>query len=76
MIYASKWVGDFVLGAIRLYQIAISPYWPGLGRHAPTCSVYAHESISRYGLVKGMWLGTKRLSRCHPIGTSGYDPVP
>ena len=62
--------------AIRLYQRAVSPYMPGLCRHTPTCSRYTHEAVSRYGALRGTWLGIKRLARCQPFGTSGYDPVP
>lgn len=64
------------LSAIRTYQLAISPYRPGACRHTPTCSPYAYEAISRYGAAKGIWLALKRLGRCRPLGTSGYDPVP
>ena len=65
-----------VLLAIRLYQRAVSPYLPGLCRYTPTCSRYAHEAVSRYGVVRGAWLGARRLIRCQPFGASGYDPVP
>ncbi len=64
------------LGAIRLYQIAVSPYFPGTCRHSPTCSQYTYEATHRHGVIRGTWLGVKRLSRCRPLGTSGYDPVP
>lgn len=63
------------LGAIKLYQIVISPYLPGTCRHTPTCSTYTFEAVEKYGVIKGVWMGTKRLSRCRPMGTSGYDPV-
>ena len=65
------------LSAIRLYQLTVSPYIAaGSCRHAPTCSNYTHEAIVKYGVLKGTWIGVKRLSRCRPLGTSGYDPVP
>jgi hypothetical protein len=64
------------LGAIQLYQIAASPYLRGVCRHTPTCSHYASEAIQEYGVAKGILLGVRRLSRCRPLGTSGYDPVP
>ena len=64
------------LAAIRLYQMAVSPYMTGMCRHTPSCSSYAYEAISRHGAVRGIWLGLKRLGRCRPLGTSGYDPVP
>ncbi len=67
---------SLALGAVRLYQMAISPYLPGTCRHTPTCSQFAYEAIDRYGVIRGFWLGLKRLSRCRPLGTSGYDPVP
>ncbi|HMV09965.1 MAG TPA: membrane protein insertion efficiency factor YidD [Cyclobacteriaceae bacterium] len=61
---------------IRFYQIAISPYLGSNCRHTPTCSQYAIEAIREWGVIKGIWLGTKRIARCHPWGTHGYDPVP
>ena len=64
------------LATIRLYQNAVSPYLGGLCRHDPTCSRYAFEAVSRYGVARGVWLASKRLGRCRPLGTSGYDPVP
>lgn len=64
------------LGLIRLYQITISQIMPHSCRFTPTCSQYTYESIARFGLFKGVWLGMKRLSRCHPFHPGGYDPVP
>ena len=64
------------LGAIRLYQRAISPYLPTSCRYEPTCSRYSHEAIDRYGLARGVWMSLVRLARCTPIGGTGYDPVP
>ena len=64
------------LKLIRLYQRVISPSLGPLCRYEPSCSHYAHEAIERHGLLKGGWLGLKRLSRCRPYGGSGYDPVP
>jgi uncharacterized protein len=62
--------------AIWLYQKAIPPYLPTACRYTPTCSHYSQEAIQRHGLLKGSWLGVKRLARCHPWGGQGYDPVP
>jgi uncharacterized protein len=72
----------FVRSLIRGYQLLISPVlsWmggPGLGcRFQPTCSAYFLEAIERHGLIHGVWLGLRRLSRCHPWGGEGLDPVP
>ncbi|MBN1301110.1 MAG: membrane protein insertion efficiency factor YidD [Melioribacteraceae bacterium] len=61
---------------IKIYQILISPVLPSSCRYQPTCSQYSLEALKKYGLLKGGWLGIKRISRCHPWGGSGYDPVP
>jgi putative membrane protein insertion efficiency factor len=61
---------------IRLYQLAVSPYLPSACRYSPTCSQYSEEAIRLHGVVKGSWLGMKRLLRCRPWGGKGYDPVP
>ncbi len=71
---------DFIIRAavalIRLYQYCLSPLVGPSCRHLPTCSDYAGDAIFRHGLARGGWLAVKRLGRCHPWGTSGYDPVP
>ncbi|MEX0945404.1 MAG: membrane protein insertion efficiency factor YidD [Balneolaceae bacterium] len=61
---------------LRFYRAAISPYLGPSCRHSPTCSLYTIEAIQIWGPFKGGWLGLKRVARCHPWGTSGYDPVP
>ena len=67
--------GIFIL-PVRFYQYAISPLFPPTCRHVPTCSEYAIEAVKTHGIFKGGWLATKRILRCHPWGTHGYDPVP
>lgn len=61
---------------IRFYQVAISPYFPSSCRFEPTCSQYSLESFRRFGFFKGFWLSIKRISKCHPWHSGGYDPVP
>ena len=61
---------------IKIYQMLISPLFPSSCRYSPTCSHYTLEALKKYGILKGSWLGIKRISRCHPWGGSGYDPVP
>lgn len=62
--------------AIRAYQRLLAPLLGGGCRHLPTCSHYASEAIERYGFLRGSALALRRLARCHPLGTHGYDPVP
>ncbi len=61
---------------IRLYQVVISPLTPATCRFEPTCSHYSAEAIQKHGVFKGILLSIKRISKCHPWGKSGYDPVP
>lgn len=61
---------------IWIYQRLISPLLGAKCRFTPTCSHYAVEAFKKYGVFKGFWLAVKRISRCHPWGGSGYDPVP
>jgi uncharacterized protein len=64
------------LALIRAYKLLLSPWFAGACRFVPTCGDYAAEAIARHGFVRGTWLGACRLSKCHPLGASGYDPVP
>lgn len=65
------------LALIKIYQWVVSPILgPNKCRFTPTCSHYAAEALKKYGPLKGGWLAIKRISRCHPWGGKGYDPVP
>jgi putative membrane protein insertion efficiency factor len=71
-----RWVLRVVLVLLRGYKLLISPWLPPACRFWPTCSEYAQEAVVRHGVRKGVWLGLKRLARCHPWGPHGPDPVP
>lgn len=75
-----KWINQLISGLflaiIKFYQWGISPLIGPACRYQPTCSRYTAEAIKKYGPWKGSILGIKRISRCHPWGGHGYDPVP
>lgn len=64
------------LVAIRLYQYCLSPLKGPSCRFYPTCSEYSHQAIARYGLLRGLFLGVRRLLKCHPFHPGGVDPLP
>ena len=66
----------FLIQVIRAYRLFISPLSVPTCRYTPTCSTYAIEALEKHGPIKGTILSIKRISRCHPLGSSGYDPVP
>lgn len=67
---------NLFLFLIRMYRTCISPLFPAKCRYIPTCSEYAMQAIEKYGVIKGSFLGIKRILRCHPGRPGGYDPVP
>jgi len=71
-----KLIGWVFLVPVYFYKYAISPFTPASCRHIPTCSEYALKAIKIHGPFIGSWLAAQRISRCHPWGTHGYDPVP
>ncbi len=66
---------NLILFLINIYQ-KFSKLTPSKCRFYPTCSQYTKEAIIKYGVLKGSWLGIKRIARCHPLNEGGYDPVP
>ncbi|MCS6832454.1 MAG: membrane protein insertion efficiency factor YidD [Flammeovirgaceae bacterium] len=69
-------MSNLLIAFIRFYQYALSPHFPRVCRYHPTCSQYTIEAIQLHGALRGIWLGIRRILRCHPWGGSGYDPVP
>ena len=65
-----------VLASLRAYKLLISPLFTGCCRFPPSCADYMAEAVGTYGSLRGVWLGLRRLARCHPFGGHGFDPVP
>jgi len=61
---------------VKIYQWVISPILPSSCRYNPTCSHYMIEAIKEWGVIRGSWMGIKRIASCHPWGGQGHDPVP
>ena len=68
-------IKNILIGIINLYQKLPGP-WHGYCKHIPTCSEYTKQAIKKHGLFKGLYLSTKRILKCNPLGSFGYDPVP
>jgi len=67
---------QFILVSLKFYKRRISPLLGNVCRFYPSCSEYMYTAVERYGVMKGVWLGVKRLLRCQPFNRGGYDPVP
>jgi putative membrane protein insertion efficiency factor len=72
----SRGVSVVLIGCVKLYRVMISPWLRPSCRFEPTCSRYCMEAIDRHGPVVGLWLGIRRVLKCHPWNRGGYDPVP
>ena len=64
-----------LIALLRAYKLFLSPLLPSACRFQPTCSEYMASAIEKHGPIRGIWLGVKRLCRCHPFHEGGYDPV-
>ena len=65
-----------IVAILRLYKLVVSPVLPSACRYYPSCSDYMRQAVEKYGPVRGVWMGIKRIARCHPFARGGYDPVP
>lgn len=66
---------DLIIASLRLYKQWISPLLPSACRFHPTCSIYMMDAVRKHGAVRGVWMGLKRLCKCHPFHEGGFDPV-
>ena len=69
-------LAHLALGLLKAYKVLISPLFAGCCRYYPSCADYTREAVEIHGAGRGLWLGVRRLSRCHPFGRHGVDPVP
>lgn len=71
-----SWSVRFGLFVIHTYQLLLSPFAGGACRFEPSCSTYALEAVEVHGCLRGLWLASRRVARCHPFASPGSDPVP
>jgi uncharacterized protein len=64
-----------LIALLRGYKKFVSPFLPSACRYSPTCSEYMMQAVAKYGALRGVWMGLKRLARCHPFHEGGFDPV-
>ena len=67
---------SLIMALLKGYKRFVSPFLGNNCRFYPSCSVYMFEAVEKYGAVRGVWMGLKRLARCQPFSRGGYDPVP
>jgi len=70
-----RYIDQALIELVRIYQWFVSPLLGPCCRFYPTCSEYTIQAIRKYGSLKGLWWGIKRISRCHPWSAGGYDPL-
>jgi len=67
-----QWI---VIALLRCYKLCVSPFLPSACRFYPTCSEYMLQAVQKHGVWRGVWMGTRRLAKCHPFHEGGFDPV-
>jgi len=67
---------QIVVAMVCGYRVALAPLLIGHCKYVPTCSEYMIQAVGEWGVLRGTWLGLKRIGRCHPFGPGGIDPVP
>jgi putative membrane protein insertion efficiency factor len=64
-----------IVAVLRFYKLILSPFLPSSCRYHPSCSEYMRQAVEKHGAARGIWMGLKRLLRCHPFHAGGLDPV-